>query len=160
MTVPSLLDAIRVVKDNEKNASATYAEAARKITSPIGKDLFGQLSEFEQFHYQNLSALETSLVGTGNYIDYAGKEFPLPPVFEIKAAQEPDTKSIMIHITEAMDLETLAEKAYADLAGQTTDPDGQKMFTRLSEEEHNHHRILQDAYWSLNNLGSWKWTRI
>jgi rubrerythrin len=66
----------------------------------------------------------------------------------------------MTIIVQAMDLEKQAEKAYADLAGQTTDPQGIKMFIRLSEEEHNHHRILLDTYWSLNNLGTWTWSRI
>jgi hypothetical protein len=31
---------------------------------------------------------------------------------------------------------------------------------RLSEEEHNHYRILNEAYWVLNDLGIWKWTRL
>lgn len=160
MNTPSLLDAVRVVKENERIAAASYADAAQKIGNSLGKQLFMQLSEFESFHYEQLSALETSLMESGDYIDYQGKEFPIPPTFEIKAAQEPDTKSVMTVITEAMELEKQAEKAYADLASKTTHPQGFLMFTRLSEEEHNHYRILSDAYWTLNNLGTWKWTRI
>ena len=34
MSTPSLLDAIRVVKENERLASSSYAEAAEKITNP------------------------------------------------------------------------------------------------------------------------------
>ncbi|MBE3137825.1 MAG: hypothetical protein IMZ43_10620 [Thermoplasmata archaeon] len=62
-------------------------------------------------------------------------------------------------ISAAMDLEKQAEKAYADLAVQTTDPQGYKMFSRLSEEEHKHYHLLFDAYWTLNNLGTWTWSR-
>ena len=57
-------------------------------------------------------------------------------------------------------MEKQAEKAYADLAAQVTDAQGHKMFIRLSEEEHNHYRILNEAYWTMNELGVWKWTRI
>ena len=39
MSTPSLLDAIRVVKENEKIATQNYAEAAKKIDNPLGKHL-------------------------------------------------------------------------------------------------------------------------
>jgi rubrerythrin len=156
MNTPNLLDAIRVVKENERIASERYADAA-KMLGKVGKELFLQLSEFEKFHYERITALEQSLEEKGDFINYEGKEFPLPPIFEIKAAEEPNKKSIMQVITEAMELEKQAEKAYADLAAQITDLQGHNMFIRLSEEEHNHFRILTKAYWSLNDTGVWKW---
>ena len=160
MNTNNLLDAIRIVKGNEKIASEKYAEAAKTISHIRGKELFTQLSNFEQFHFEQLSALEKSLQESGNFINYEGKEFPLPPVFDIKAAQDPNRKSIMTIISEAIDLEKASEKAYTDLAGQITIPQGRQMFIRLSEEEHNHYRILNEAYWTLNELGVWKWTRV
>ncbi|MFZ0534489.1 MAG: hypothetical protein WAM09_15030 [Anaerolineales bacterium] len=156
MNTPNLLDAIRVVKENERIASEKYANAAQ-ILAKVGKELFMQLSEFEKYHYERITALEKSLMEKGDYINYEGKEFPLPPIFEIKAAEEPNKKSIMQVITEALELEKQAEKAYADLAAQITDEQGHKMFIKLSEEEHNHFRILTKAYWSLNDTGVWKW---
>jgi rubrerythrin len=159
MSTPSLLDAIRVVKENERIASASYADAAQRISNPIGKKLFEQLAEFERFHYDQLTALEISLEEKGDYINYEGKEFPIPPIFEIKAAQEPNTKSVMTILRAAMDLERQAEETYADLAVQTTDPLGHEMFSSLSEEEHQHYRLLLNAYWTLNNLGTWRWSR-
>ena len=157
MSTTNLLEAIRVVKENERIASESYADAAQKISNPMGKELFEQLSEFEKFHYARLTALENSLEEEGNFITYEGKEFPLPPIFEIKAAKEPDQKSVMKIISEAMQLEKKAEKAYADLAVEITDPQGHEMFSRLSEEEHNHYRILTRAYKSLKDTGAWKW---
>jgi rubrerythrin len=156
MNTTNLLDAIRVVKENERIASEKYANAAQ-ILAKVGKELFMQLSEFEKYHYERITALEKSLMEKGDYINYEGKEFPLPPIFEIKAAEEPNKKSIMQVITEALELEKQAEKAYADLAAQITDEQGHKMFIKLSEEEHNHFRILTKAYWSLNDTGVWKW---
>jgi rubrerythrin len=157
MSTPNLLDAVRIVKENERVASASYAEAAQNLHNPMGKQLFTQLSEFEKFHYEQLTKLETSLEQSGDYINYTGKEFPQPPLFEIKAAQEPNTKSVISILSGAIELEKQAEKSYTELATQVMDQKGHDMFSRLAEEEHKHFRILMDAYWNLNNLGTWKW---
>jgi rubrerythrin len=156
MNTPNLLDAIRVVKENERIASERYADAA-KMLGQVGKELFMQLSEFEKYHYEKITALEKSLEEKGDFINYEGKEFPLPPIFEIKAAQEPNKKSTMQVITEALELEQQAERAYSNLAAQLTDLQGHNMFIRLSEEEHKHYRILTRAYKSLKDTGVWKW---
>jgi CMP-2-keto-3-deoxyoctulosonic acid synthetase len=158
MSNTNIMDAIKVVKENERIASDTYAAAAQKISNPLGKQLFTQLSAFEQHHFTLVSALEKSLHEKGSYIIYVGKDFPLPPVFEIKAAQEVNRKSVMNIISDAIDLEKQAEKTYSDLAAQVSDPEGHAMFSRLSNEEHNHYRILNEAYWTLTNLGVWKWS--
>jgi rubrerythrin len=157
MNTPNLLDAIRVAKENERIASESYANAATQINT-LGKKLFEQLSKFEQFHYEKLDALEKSLVAKGNFIHYAGKAFVLPPKLEIKFAEEPHQKSMLFIISEAMKIELQAEKTYADLASQLTDPMGHKMFIKLSKEEHKHYEILSDAYWSLNQTGVWTWS--
>ena len=159
MTAPNLLDAVRVVKENERIATQNYAEAAKKIDNQLGKSLFEELSKFEAYHFEQLTTLERSLVESGEFINYKGREFPQPPVFEVKAALEPNAKSLMTIITQAIDLEKEAEKAYADLATSVTDPRGNDMFTQLSEEEHKHFRLLTDAYWTLSNFGEWKYVR-
>ena len=160
MSIPNLLDAICVAKEDERVASQSYAEASRKIKNPMGKKLFEELSEFEKHHYEQLTALETSLEESGDYINYQGKEFPIPPTLEIKAAKEPDTKSVMSIISEAIELEQQAEKVYAEIANRTTDQRGYEMFSRLSEEEHEHYRLLTDAFWTLTNLGVWRYSRL
>jgi rubrerythrin len=159
MSTTSLLDAIAVVKQNERIASDSYAGAAKSINNPIGKQLFEQLSQFEQFHFEIVSKLEKSLQEKGKFVAYEGKDFPLPPVFEIKAAKELHRKSAMEIITQAMELEKLAEKAYTDLAEQIKDLEGHDTFVRLAREENAHYFILREAYWTLTNLGMWKWTR-
>ena len=42
----TLLDAIRVVKENERKAAERYADAANKISHQMGKKLFEMLSLF------------------------------------------------------------------------------------------------------------------
>jgi len=159
MATPSLLDAVRVVKENEKLATQSYAEAAKKIDNPLGKHLFEELSKFEAYHYEQLTALEKTLTASGDFIDYKGREFPQPPVLEVKAAKDPNSKSEMAIISQAIDLEKEAEKAYSDLANATADLQGHEMFIKLSEEEHKHFRLLTDAYWTLSNFEQWNYTR-
>ena len=158
MATTDLLEAIHIVKENERIASESYAQAISVIRHPQGKDLFRKLSMFEKFHYDRISALEKSLQENGEFIKYEGMEFPRPPIFEIKAAEEPDHKSLMTIIAQALDLEQQAEKTYTELAGKIDIPLGHKMFARLAEEEHIHYRILSEAFWALNELGTWKWS--
>jgi rubrerythrin len=158
MNTPTLIDAIRIAKENERLASESYANAAKKINT-LGKKLFEQLSEFEKFHYDQLTALEKSLQKKGGFINYEGKEFVLPPILEIKFTDVTDHKSLLDIMDEAMKVEKQAEKAYADLAAQLTDPLGHKMFIKLAQEERKHYEILGKAFWSLNQTGVWKWSR-
>lgn len=158
MSSTNLLDAVRIVKENERLAVESYSEAAKKINNRMGRELFEQLSEFEKHHYAHLTALENSLLEKGDYIDYKGREFPLPPIFEINAEKETGQKSVMQIIASAIELEQKAEKTYSDLAGQISDPRGHAMFRRFADEEHMHFRILEEAYWTLTNLGVWKWS--
>ena len=159
MTTPNLLDAVRIVKENERLATQNYLEAAKNTDNPLGKTLFEELSKFEAYHYEKLTALEKSLAASGEFIDYQGREFPQPSVLEVKAAMEPNAKSLMTIINQAIDLEKEAEKAYADLASLTEDQRGHDMFTQLSEEEHKHFRLLTEAFWTLSNFGEWKYVR-
>jgi rubrerythrin len=158
MNIPNLVDAIRIVKENERLAAETYTNAANK-TNPLGRELFIQLSEFEKYHFEQLTTLEKSLEDSGQFINYQGKALILPPKLEIKFAEVPEHKSLMEIITEAKRIEKQAEKAYADLAEQLEDPQGHAMFVKLSEEEHMHYLILSDAFWSLNQTTVWKYSR-
>ena len=153
----SLLDAISVVKENERLALTKYAESVNKVNNPICKNLFEELSKFETYHFERLSALEKSLQETGEFIDYQGREFPLPPILEIKVVDAPEQKSAMDIISGAMDLEKEASRAYADLSGQIDDPRGHAMFERLAHEERLHYQALAKVYDHLNTFGTMKW---
>jgi rubrerythrin len=159
MSTSTLMDAIRVAKENERIASESYTGAALKVRNPFARELFTQLSEFEKYHLEKLTALEKSLQESGEFIQYEGQGFPLPPVFEITAAKKPDQKSDMHIITEARELEEQMQRGYASLAAQAPDGPGKDMFNRIAEEEHKHWLILNDAWWSMNDKGEWKWTR-
>ena len=88
---PSLMDGIRIAKDNEKTASEFYARAATTAGTSRARKLFEQLTEFEQIHYDRLTALENSLRDKGAFIDYAGTEFVMPPDLAIRMPELPDS---------------------------------------------------------------------
>ena len=149
-----LLDAIKIAMEAEKKAAAFYADAAQK-TETLGRKLLEQLAEFERHHYDILVKLEQSLREQEAFIGYEGREMTVPTPSEVQTTAEPDKMSMMGIITTALGIETEAEKRYTALAGQTSDPDGKAMFEKLAKEEHRHHAILSEAYWSLSNHGTW-----
>jgi len=153
----SLLDGIQLAKEAEQKAGAFYADAATKTKNPLGKKLFEQLAEFEGNHFRALVAMETFLRDKGTFAGYEGKEQPFPKPSEVSGIEEPNKMSALEIITQAIEIEREAEKKYFTLADQTNDPTVHSLFLKLAEEEHNHYRILRDAYWNLNNRGVWEW---
>jgi rubrerythrin len=153
---PSLMDALRIAKDNEKAAAELYGRSATSAGNSNVRKLFEQLTEFEQMHYARLTELEKSLTDSGAFINYDGTDFVVPPDMVIKVPELPDKASTMTIISKAADLETRAESAYRKLAAMTTDVRGHQMFDRLADEEHKHYLTLKEVYWALNNLGKWE----
>jgi rubrerythrin len=151
----NFLDAIRMAIEAEKRAAAFYDKAASRTGNPLGRALLEQLADFERHHHSQLLALEDSLCNDGTCIIYEGRELDFPVPDEVKSIEEADRMSAMGIIEAAIEIKRKAEKRYAALAEQTGDPNGQAMFRRLAEEERANHRVLQDAYWSINNRGVW-----
>ena len=111
MKTTSLLDSIRVVKENERKAAEFYADAAEVTGSPAGRELFGELVKFENYHYHWLTVLEKSLKEKGVPVTYEGREFSLPPVLEPQAAEEPRHQTVLDIISRAMELEREVRKS-------------------------------------------------
>jgi rubrerythrin len=150
MGTPNLLDAVRVVKENERLAAENYAGAANQVKDSMGKKLFEVLSEFEKVHYAQLAALEKSLQESGDFAVSQGKEFALPQL-ETLASNELAQGSLAEVITKAMELEKRAEKTYTDLAERVSHLQGHDIFVRLAEQENRHYLFLRDAYWALSD---------
>jgi len=151
----SLFGALQIAKEAEQKTAAFYADAAMKTSNPWGKRLFEQLTEFENYHYQKLSALEDSLRDKGAFIRYEEKELNVSAVSSILNGKEENPKSVVDILSMAMDIEVEAQKRYKSLQQQTNDPDGKDMFKKLAGEEAQHYKYLNDAYWALNQRGDW-----
>ena len=154
----TVMEAIDVAMAAEQKASAFYATAAIRVSSAKGKQLFQQLSEFEQGHYNSLVELKSSLAGKGCFISYAGTSFAPIPVeganLEISGEEKTDIAEIL---TMAIKNEKSAGDAYTKLAAEVDDPAGVEMFKRLAEEEAHHARILEDQFYDISNKGMWTW---
>lgn len=94
----TVMDAIDLAMNAEQKASQFYAMAAKRVSNAKGKQLFMQLSEFEQGHYEALGRLKESLSGAGCFISYEGTSFK--PVYvegtvlEISADEKKDVSEI------------------------------------------------------------------
>ena len=155
----NFLDAIRIAMEAEKKAAEFYREAAQETRNPLGRMLFEQLSDFEEYHYSQLVDLEESLCNDGTCVLYEGRELSLQVPAEVEQIKEVNQVSVMKIITQAIKIKTQAKKRYAALAEQTSDPSGQDMFRRLAEEENTNLKVLDAAYWSLNDHGVWVWPK-
>ena len=161
----SLVDAIQIAMEAEKQAVALYKDAAQKTANMVIQPLFNNLADFEQHHYDKLAELVASLQEKGKFIVYEGYSLPIPAQSEIKISEEAadvlaaQKVSMMDILTMAQNVEQQAGKRYTALAEQTSDADGKAMFEWLAKEEQTHLRLLTEVYWNLNDRGVWAWSR-
>ena len=162
----TLVDAIQIAMEAEKKAAALYRGAAETARFSTLKTLFGGLADFEQHHYSKLTELAGSLRKAGKYIVYEAPGVSIPAQSEIEvpkgAVQVLDGKemSLMGVLTLAQDVEKQADKRYAALAEQTSDPDGKAMFLQLAKEEQAHLKVLTGMYFDLNDRGVVSWPEL
>ena len=157
-------EAIEIAMEGELRAHAFYAQAAVEIQDQAGRDLLGRLAAFEQHHYQKLADLARSLRDGRRFICYEASTLEqfAPMVARGEAAsslleQYHDVPGIL---SQAIENEKNAGLRYRLLVEETSDPDGQDMFRKLSEEENLHQRILEDEFFSLSNKGVWGWSGL
>jgi rubrerythrin len=157
-----LEEALDIAMDAELRAQAFYTVAAVEVTDPQGRDLLGRLAAFEQYHYQKLAELASSLLQDGQFIEYEVRTVeqfaPLAAAGEAVTTQREDLQDMVGILSKAIENEKIAGERYRVLAEQTSDPTGQDMFRNLSNEERIHQRILEDEFFSLSNKGVWGWS--
>lgn len=162
----TLAEAVRFAAEAEKSAVAFYREAAEKASKEALVRLFNGLADLEQFHYDKVIELTLSLQKQGKFLFYEGCSLSIPAQSEIDFSQEAgealaETQlSLMDVLTAAQNVEVGVSKRYTELAGMTSDPDGQAMFLKLAAEEQRHLRLLTDVYWNLNDHGVLKWPKM
>ena len=161
----TLVDAIQIAMEAEKQAVTLYKDAAQKTAHMVIQHLFSNLVDFEQHHYDKLTELAASLQKKGKFVVYEGYSLPIPAQSEVGFSKEAagvlaaNKVSVMDIITMAQNVEQQAGKKYTALAEQTSDSDGKAMFKRLAKEEQNHLRLLTEVYWNLNDRSVWAWSR-
>lgn len=139
-----MLDAVMRALEIEKETFDFYVQAEQKTFNEGGKRIFRWLAKTEEQHYLKLTELYNSLDNSGRWVFYGGSTISLEPEESEKGIGF-DTGDL-----EALELAMTIEKKgiayFEELAGKTTDPEGQAMLKRLADEEREHLRLIADRY--------------
>lgn len=146
-----LMDAMNA----ESKAREFYTDAAQKAASNAGKNLFKELADFEQGHYDRLK----------KFIEARGKglkiETPPPEEIlvksEVEGEFEPNKDEITKVLTIGIEAEKKAQAKYLEIAQMFEDAESKNIFNNMAEEERKHQKILEDQFFHMSNKGRIIW---
>ena len=150
-------DLLLAAMGSEVIAKDFYLSAAAKAKSKAGKQLFSELAEMEQAHYENvrrvIDARETGIVIS---MPPPGKQLPALKG-EIEGEFEPNKDEIVEVLTRGIEAEKKANARYKAIVEQINDPVGKELFARFAEDERRHQGLLEAEYYQISNKGTIIW---
>jgi rubrerythrin len=142
---------------SELEAKNFYINASNKAQSQAGKNLFKDLSEFEQNHYEKVKNIIESLENEIN-IDISAEEQNIKHIeSEVEGEFEPNKDEIVTVINLAIESEKNAQERYEKISTMLEDEENKKIINSLAQDERNHKRILEDQFYQLSNRGIIIW---
>jgi rubrerythrin len=142
---------------SELEAKNFYINASNKAQSQAGKNLFKDLSEFEQNHYEKVKNIIESLENEIN-IDISAEEQNIKHIeSEVEGEFEPNKDEIVTVINLAIESEKNAQERYEKISTMFEDEENKKIINSLAQDERNHKRILEDQFYQLSNRGIIIW---
>lgn len=142
---------------SELEAKNFYINASKKAQSQAGKNLFKDLSEFEQNHYEKVKNIIESLENEIN-IDISAEEQNIKHIeSEVEGEFESNKDEIVTVINLAIESEKNALERYEKISTMFEDEESKKIFNSLAQDERNHKRILEDQFYQLSNKGIIIW---
>ncbi len=158
MNNQELIEAVKAAMGAELKAADFYKNAADNTSDPAGKNMFLELTRFEQSHHDALSGLLESIQAGGSLSEYAGISFAVPKAEAPTGSIPKDELTTQIDaLTTAIAAEKKAKETYAQLAAKSDDPLLVALFSKLSDEENLHRKVLEDQFYALSNQGHWVW---
>jgi rubrerythrin len=140
----------------EAEAKKFYTHAAEKAQSAAGKNLFNELAEFEQGHYDRVKKiLESRSAGVKLTEAVPAKEIPVKS--EVEGQFEPNKDEIIKVLTLGIEAEKKAQAKYLEIANLAEDSETKNTFINMAEEERKHQSILEDQFYSMSNKGRIIW---
>jgi len=140
----------------EAEAKKFYMDAADKAQSTAGKNLFQELADFEQGHYDRVKKiLDSRSTGVKITEVISSKEIPVKP--EVEGQFEPNKDEIIEVLTIGIDAEKKAQAKYLEIANLAEDDETKNTFNNMAEEERKHQLILEDQFYSMSNKGKIIW---
>jgi rubrerythrin len=143
--------------NSELRAKEFYKNAHKKAKSKAGKQLFMELAEFEQSHFEKVKKIIESQ-NSGRKIDVgeiSSKKLEIKS--EIEGEFEPNKNEIIDVIYLAIESEKKAHDIYRKISNMFKDEIAKKIFDNLAQDEVNHQRILEDELYQLSNKGTIFW---
>ncbi|UCD05131.1 MAG: ferritin family protein [candidate division WOR-3 bacterium] len=147
-----LTDAINA----EAEARKFYLDAAAKAQSKAGKNLFTELADFEQGHYDRIKKIIESR-NTGVKLTEIAPHKEIPVKSEVEGQFEPNKDEIIKVLTIGIEAEKKAQAKYLEIARMFEDNESKNMFNNMAEEERKHQSILEHQFYSMSNTGKIIW---
>ncbi len=150
------MKSIEIALKMETDAVKFYAEAAEKVSHPVGKKMFLTIAEDEKNH---IKMIEEVLKGLELTIREANPIKTVKTIFEemkdqmmerIKA-QTDDLEAFRI----AMHMEKEGIEFYKKIKQEVNTEKEKKLLERLIYEEEQHHKIFSETYNFLSDTGNW-----
>ena len=146
-----LIDAMNA----EAKAREFYTDAAQKAASGAGKNLFKELADFEQGHYDRLKKIIEART-KGMKIE-APTTQEIPVKSEVEGEFEPNKDEITKVLTLGIEAEKKAQAKYLEIAKMFDDDQSKNIFNNMAEEERKHQKILEDQFFHMSNKGRIIW---
>ncbi len=144
MNFASVDDILQFAIDREKEAVAFYKELSENETFSAAKETFLNFAAEEQKHVDLVSDIK----GNKDKIEsYEFKKITDLKISDYLVEKQYAPNMIMPDILRiAMKREEKAVNLYNELAGQTSDPQVEKVFRMLAQEEAKHKLALESMY--------------
>jgi len=140
----------------EAEAKKFYLDAAEKAASNAGKNLFKELADFEQGHYDRMAKIIESR-GKGTKISGITPSKEIHVNAEVEGQFEPNKDEITKVLSIGIEAEKKAQAKYLEIAKIFEDDEFKKIFNNMAEEERKHQLILEDQFYSMSNKGKIIW---
>jgi rubrerythrin len=140
----------------EAEAKKFYSDAAAKAASNAGKNLFKELADFEQGHYDRLKNLIEAR-NKGLKIEAKISAQEMPGQAEVEGEFEPNKDEITKVLTIGIEAEKKAQAKYREIARIFEDAAAKTIFENMAEEERKHQSILENQFYSISNKGRIIW---
>lgn len=150
------MKSIELALKMETDAVKFYKEASEKVSHPVGKKMFLNISEDEKNH---IKMIEEVLKGIELNIRESYPIKTVRTIFEemkdkmmerVKALSD-DLEAFKI----AMEMEKEGIEFYKKVKNEVKTDKEKKLFERLILEEEQHYKIFAETYNFLNDTGNW-----
>lgn len=134
-------DAISELQTQEKNCVEKYRRYKELAKDPELKELFGEIEQMEQKHYDSLGQVLNGSVPACDCNDSSGKDYE-PKATYAGLGQNEDKKADNFLVTDCIGTEKLVSSEYNTNVFRFADAALRKLLADIQIEEQNHAEML------------------